>query len=574
MRAKKLYFFLTILFFANACQAPVKRDEVVVRSAADPETLNPINYSTANAVQIIGLLYQSLLTIDLQDEQLKPLLVEQLPQVTQAKGKSYFTYRLREEAVWDNNQPVTALDVAFTLKVIKAPLVKNDKLRAALEFVRDIKPDPADPKKFTIECDGYVPEMSWGIGDFAILPAHLVDPEHLLEEFTVLDLHTDYEALSCHAAIKAFANWFNHARFSRNKDFLKGSGGYELADWKTGQQVVLKKKQNWWGARVSSRVPYITARPASIRFSVIPENTTALLALKNEQLDVYAGIPANDFIQLHRDKSFLEKYALFTPATYDFTYIGINGRNEKFSDKHTRQALAHLFDIPKMIKVTQQNFAVRTVGLIRPSDKKFYNNRIQPYSFNLPEAIRLLRAAGWRRNNGNWQKQINGQTVPLTITISFKAGNSEFENIAFIFQEAAAKINIPVQIQPIEAVLLGKKLKAHQFEVAIRYLSGNPGYFNYKPILHTESADLGGMNFTGFGNSQSDALIEEINQTEDTNQKAALVRQFQEVLHNESNLLFLYFNTDRMAVHKRFTNLKISGYKPGYDISAFTLKNQ
>ena len=575
MRVKRrCIFFLTLLLFANACQAPVKKDEVVIRSAADPETLNPISYSTANAAQIISLLYQSLLTLDLQDHQLKPLLVERLPQVTQVKEKSYFTYRLRKEAVWDDNKPVTAQDIAFSLKVIKAPLVNNEKLRAAMEFVRDVKSDPADPKKFTIECEGYVPEMSWQLGDFAVLPAHVYDPQHLLNKFTVSDLHTNYETLSGHADIKAFANWFNHARFSRNKDFLKGSGGYELADWKTGQQVVLKKKLNWWGSRLSPQVPYITAQPGSISFRIIPENTTAVLALKNEKLDVYSGIPPHDFIQLKRNKSFLQNYSLFTPATYDLTYIGINGRNEKFSDKDTRQALAHLLDIPKIIKVTQQNFAVPAVGLIRPSDKKFYNTRIQPYSFNLQEATRLLQTAGWRKVNNSWQKQIDGETVPLTINLSYKAGNTEFENIAFIFQEAAAKVNIPVQIQPTEGVSLGNKLRAHQFEVTIRYFSGNPGYFNYKPILHTESAEVGGMNFTGFGNAQSDALIEEINQTNNLDQKAVLVQRFQEVLHDESNLIILYFNTDRIAVHNRFSNLKISGYKPGYDISAFTIKNK
>lgn len=572
MRAKRLFFFLTLLFLVDACQPPGKKEEVVVRAAADPESLNPIAFSSANAVQIIALLYQSLLTIDLQDQQLKPLLAEQLPAVIQEKNKSYFTYRLRKEAVWDDKKPVTARDVAFTLKVIKAPLVKNDKLRQALDYIRNIKLYPDDPRKFTIECDGYVPEMSWETGDFAILPAHLVDPQHLLAEFSVPDLETRYELLSRHVKIKAFADWFNNVRFTRNKDFLKGSGGYELADWKTGQYVKLKQKENWWANRLSPQVSYLTARPANINFQIIPENNTSLLALNNEQLDVYPGIPANNFIQLRHNKSFLQQYNLYTPATYDFTYIGINGRNEKFSDKRTRQALAHLLDIPKIIAVTQRNFAVRTVGIVNPTDKKFYNNRIQPYDFNLREAVRLLRAAGWQEKNKGWQKQVNGQVIPLTIKFSYRTGNNEFENIAFIFQQAAATVNIPVIMQPTEAVLLSNKLKAHDFEVTVRYLSGNPGVFNYKPILHSESAGPGGANFTGFGTPQSDQLIEAIGQTQNITQRAILLRKFQEVMHEQSNLIFLYFNTDRIAIHKRFTNLKISPVKPGYDVSSFTLK--
>ncbi|MDQ3292454.1 MAG: ABC transporter substrate-binding protein, partial [Bacteroidota bacterium] len=488
MSTKKLYFFLIFIFFVNACQPPGNKGEVVVRAAADPETLNPIAFNSANAVQIIALLYQSLLTIDLQDQKLKPLLVEQLPALKQEKDKSYFTYQLRKEAVWDDQKPVTANDVAFTLKVIKAPLVKNDKLRMALDYVQDIKLDPRDPRKFTIECNGYVPEMGWETGDFAILPAHLVDPQNLLKEFSVADLVNRYDSLGQHAKIKSFADWFNSARFTRNKDFLKGSGGYELLDWKTGQYVRLKQKEKWWAAQLQPQLSYITARPSFINFHIIPENFTALKALDNAKLDVYSGIPASNFKELQQDKAFLEKYSLFTPATYDFTYIGINGRNDKFADKYTRQALAHLLDIPKIIKVTQQDFAKPTVGMVNPIDKEFYNDSIQPYAFNLREAERLLRTAGWQQKNNGWQKQVNGQVIPLNINFNYRAGNSEFENIALIFQEAAAKIRIPVSIEPLESVLLNNKLKEHDFEVTIRYFTGNPGVFNYKPILHTESA--------------------------------------------------------------------------------------
>ncbi|PSR54861.1 ABC transporter substrate-binding protein [Adhaeribacter arboris] len=573
MSAKKLFFFLLLLFFFNACQPANKKEEVVVRAVADPETLNPIGFSSANAVQIIALLYQSLLTIDLQDQQLKPLLVEKLPAVRQEKGKSYFTYQLRKEAVWDDQNPITGRDVAFTLKVIKAPLVKNNKLRIALDYVQDIKLDPRDPRKFTIECEGYVPEMGWETGDFAILPVHLVDPQHLLDEFSVPDLINQYDSLSNHPKIKTFADWFNSARFTRDKQFLKGSGGYELVDWKTGQYVRLKQKENWWATRLKPQLSYITAQPANINFQIIPENYSALVALNNGQLDVFSGIPPTNFVKLKRDKSFLERYALFTPATYDFTYIGINGRNKKFADKRTRQALAHLLDIPKIITITQHNFAKPTVGIVNPIDKQFYNDSIQPYSLNLQEAEHLLRLAGWQQKNNGWQKQINGQVIPLAIKFNYRAGNNEFENIAVIFQEAAAKIHIPVTIEPLESVLLSNKLRAQDFEVTIRYSMGNPGAFNYKPILHSESAVPGGLNFTGFGTTQSDKLIEAISQTKDNTQRAKLLRKFQEVMHEESNLIFLYFNIDRLAIHKHFTNLKVSAVKPGYDISAFTLKS-
>ena len=573
MRVRLLFCFLVLHFFIQACQPARNNEEVVVRSAADPESLNPISFTTANTAQIVALLYQSLLTIDLQDQQLKPLLAEQLPTVVQAKDKSFITYRLRNEAVWDDNKPITAQDVAFTLKVIKAPLVNNESMRAVLEYVHDIKLDASDPKKFTIECARYTPNMSWEIGDFAILPAHVVDPQQLLKKFTLPELENQYESLKSNPQIKAFAEWFNSARFTRDTTYLKGSGGYQLSDWKTGRHVKVTKKQNWWAERLTPSVAYITAQPTQINFQIIPENTTALQALNNEQLDVYADIPATSFVQLQANSSFKNKYALFTPSTYDFTCIGINGRNDKFADKRTRQAIGHLLDIPKIIQVTQGNFAVPTVGIVNPADKIYYNDSIQPYTLNLSEARRLLKAAGWIEKNNGWQKQRNGQTIPLTINFSYRAGKNEFENTAFIFRQAAAKLNIPINVQPVEGGLLNKRIQAQDFEVTIRNFAGNPGIFNFAPILHTENADPQEKNFTGFGTPESDRLIEEISQTTNQKRRIVLLRKFQRVMREESNLLFLYFNTDRIAIHKRFSNLKISAAKPGYDISAFQSKS-
>ena len=217
-------------------------------------------------------------------------------------------------------------------------------------------------------------------------------------------------------------------------------------------------------------------------------------------------------------------------------------------------------------------FATRTVGPIPPGNDQFYNKELKPYDYNLNQAAALLQAAGWVKNENGWQKKLNGEVVPLTINLNYKAGNTEFENIALVFQQAAAKLNIPVTVQPLEGKLLTKNLKSHNFELFIRSLSGNPFVYNFKPILHSESAAEGGMNYTGFGTPESDKLLDQINVTQDLPAKARLLKRLQQILHEQSNLIFLYFSTDRLAINKRFTNLKVSGIKPGYDVSAFELK--
>ncbi|KAA5549093.1 ABC transporter substrate-binding protein [Adhaeribacter rhizoryzae] len=578
MRRITFTFLIFTLFFSSffyACrQSPARQDHAVrVRATQDPENLNPVNYNNATALEIINLVYQSLLTPDPETKELKPVLAAQLPLVQKQDSITVFSFKLRPEARWPNNQPITAADVAFTLKLYRCPLIDNDRQAARFHFIKDVVADTANPLAFNLICEKYTPEMDLMTGDFAILPAYLVDPKGLLAEFTLPQLTRQAEALSEHPKIKEFAAWFDTDKFSRDKEFVQGSGGYLLDAWKTGQYVRLTKKQNWWGENLID-TPHITAHPEKITYRIIPDNATALQALMKQDIDVYTGIPVYTYQQLRTDQNFKENFDLYAPESYDITYLGINSRLTKFKEARTRQALAYLLNVDEIIKGTMNGFATRTVGPITPTDKRYYNATLTPYTYNLEKAAKLLQEAGWVKKDNSWQKMIGGQWQPLTITLNYKAGNSEFERIALYFQEAAAKIQIPVSIQPIEGVLLNNNLKAHQFEVFIRYLMGNPFVYNFKELLHTENAAEGGANFTNFGTAESDRLIDQINCTPDLQAKAQYLSQLQEILHEQSNLIFLYVSNERIAINNRFANLKISGLKPGYDISAFTLKAQ
>ncbi|WP_230680364.1 ABC transporter substrate-binding protein [Pontibacter rufus] len=511
------------------------------------------------------------MAIDLADDKIKPALAATKPSIVQQDSLTYITYQLRPEAQWTNGSPVTAADVAFTLKVLKAPLLNNERMKPQVAFIHDIIIDKADKRKFTFVCDGFTPEMELLTGDFFILPAYLFDPEGKMEAFTVSDFAGDNSARENDEGLQNFAAHYNSAEYARSKDLLQGSGGYVITAWEQGQYLTLKRKDDWWGNHVDDNTHALTANPLQISFKIIPDNTTALLALKNQQLDVLENIPAAEFNQLKADKSFTEDYALYTPNSYEFAYIGLNSRLPKLSDKRTRQAIANLLDINSFIKVSQQSYATPTVGPVPPSIKPYYNNKLKPYSYNLQKATALLQAAGWQRKADGWFKTINGQQQQLTLEVSYRAGNTVFENAALIFQQGAAKAGIPVTVQAQEGSLFSQKAKAHDFDMFFRALSGNPFVFNFKPLFYTSYAN-DGANYTGFGTPESDSILDAYNVAEDDKEKARLLKRLQEILHEEAAFIALYYQKDRLAVHRRFTNLKISGLEPNYDVSSFKLQ--
>ncbi|KAA9325035.1 ABC transporter substrate-binding protein [Adhaeribacter soli] len=569
---KKVVFYLVFFIFCiTGCRRPQPTGkEVRVRLMQDPESLNPVSYTSKDAAQLINLLFQSLLTVDLADGKLKPLLAEEMPLIERKDTLTLITYTIRPEAAWTNGSPVTATDVAFSLKVRKCPLVNNEKVRPDYEFILDLIPDKSNPKKFTLVCGQYSPEHLLLSGDFFVMPAYLFDPQNQLGSFTLPQFANNFDALAAESAIQQFADRFNSADFTRNPKYLQGSAGYVLEKWTTGQRLTFKRKEDWWGTNLKApETGYITARPDQIAFRIIPDNAAALVSLKNKQLDVWQNIPASVFTQIQKDKEISEAYNFSSPQTYTFVYLGLNGRSDKLADKVTRQALAQLVNTDELINVVQHKLAVKTVGPVSPLQKEYYNGGITPYSYNPAEAEKLLRAAGWQKNGTGWAKKVRNEMVPLTLSISYNASNSEFANMALLFQQAAAKAGIPVTLQPQESGLFTQNLKGGNFEVFIRSLTGNPFVYNFKPILHTESIGPDGLNYTGFGTPESDRLIEALYNPDSEKEKNENLKRLQAILHEESNLVFLFFLRDRIAVNKQFSDTKISGIKPGYDVSAF-----
>ncbi|MDO1450323.1 ABC transporter substrate-binding protein [Rhodocytophaga aerolata] len=571
----EIRFILVLTFSLLTCckHSTNAVQEVRVRLPQDPENINPITYTNTQGLQIINLLFQSLLYTSGTQATLEPLLAQSLPVVQRSDSTILITYRLRPQATWDNGKPVTGNDVDFSMKLIKCPGLNNEKLRMRYEAVQAVLTDSTDHSAVTFVCDKNTADPVRLTGALFILPLHIYDPDNLLKSFSLQKLTTHFDSLKTNNQIRAYAEWFGKESVHRQSQFLNGSGGYKVRDWQTGEHVILERKEKWWPATLADKPNYLTANPPRINFHIIPDNTTALRALTTNGVDVYSNIPATDFVNLMQDQNFRENYSTFTPETHDFTYIGINSRDEKFANRLTRQALAHLLDVPAFIKVTQKNFATRTIAPLKPDDP-FYNRQIRAYEYNPQKAVQLLKQAGWENINGQWKKFISEAAIPLEINLQYRAGNTEYENIALIFQQAAQQIGVPVDIQPVEGSTLTDNLRAHKFDMFIRGISGSPGEYDYKSILHTESAEVGGNNYPGFGTPESDKLIEAINDASNDTLKAQLLFRFQEILHTEANPIFLYTAKNRIAVNNRLTNTRLTTSKYGFDVSAFTFSAQ
>ncbi|WP_182888532.1 ABC transporter substrate-binding protein [Hymenobacter rubripertinctus] len=497
------------------------------------------------------------------DNDFVPWLAEAMPIVQWADDSLLLvSYRLRPEATWDNGSPVLARDVAFTLKVMNCPGLPTEMDQAMFGFIRDIRLDPTDARRFTLVCVGQSPDHVRSSGDFSILPEYVLDPEGQLRSIALPALRQTSRPVP--AVVVAFARRYQALELNKHPERLPGCGPYRISDWQKGRYLTLARKTRWWADTLSSPPPVLQAFPDQLTYQIIPDAATATLALRRGEIDLYSLMPAAEFVRLQQSAADQQRLRFSATDSYEFLAASFDVRKSILRDALTRRALSQLFDVAALVQATQQGAAVPSVGLISPRVKAYYHDSLPLLRFDPTTAVSLLQQAGWqRRGAGPWTRpNAQGQPEQLRLDLSYRTGEPAYETAARQFSAAARAVGVAVNLRPTEQSVLSRQLRAGATDMSIRTFSGNPFSYDFTPLLH--SRGIGASNNTGFSLPASDELIDRIATTDDPARKARLLRQFQLLLHQERPFTVLYFLRYRLAAAARL-RVPVTGLKPGYE---------
>lgn len=552
---------------------------LVIHELSDPDRLNPISSTGAAARYIQYNVFSRLLEFDPENLSLEPQLASKRPEIKEVeegpyKGGMSVTYEIRPEAVWDNGEPVTASDYVFTIKALKNPKVNGGTLRPYFDFVHNIEIDPTNPKKFTIFSKSRYFLAEEASGEYiCVLPEYIYDPEGIMRKFSLKDMSDakSLERLSNDPNIARFAENFNSSKHDREAGSVVGSGPYKFVEWETGQRIVLEKKADWWGDKVDAKM--LNAFPAKIVYKIITDLTTAVVNMKDEEIDVMRSIKPADFIDLKDNPDFNKKYELSTPDQFAYYYIGFNTKKPKFTDKNVRRAFAHLIDRDRIIETLYEGMAIKTNGPVNPN-KPYYKKDMPDIEFNLEKAKELLAAAGWTDSDGDGllDKTVDGKKEVMRVEYKYNQGNTIRKNIGLMLKDDAARIGVEINIVPREWTVFLEDTKKRDFELmCLAWVSG-PGLNDMKQIWHTESDTPDGSNRVSFGNEASDKIIDQIRVTLDEAEREKLYHEIQQMVYDEQPYVFLFVPSERISIHNRFDNAETSALRPGYKSAFFKLR--
>lgn len=563
MNKRTLYSLLfSIVILSTAllsCKGKAKGGGTLnIRISADPDKLNPITLTTNDARKVADLMFAALNGSNpVPDYSLTPYIIKENAKITEItegeyKGGIKLDYEIREDAKWDNGTLITSNDYVFTIKCILNPKVNCEPLRGYYSWLADIVVDSANPLKFSVIAN----KKYYMIEDFAggyVMPEYNYDPEKIMRKFAIKDMNTDAKrsALRENADINKFAMDFNSEKFQRDPAFITGAGPYRLESWTTGQELVLVKKDSWWGnAHAEDRTFW--AFPKRIKVKIINDDNTAMTAMKDGSIDNYVAIKAKDFKELEKNETFKDKFNLSRIGRLGYSFLGINLRNEKFQDVRVRKAMAHAVDRDKINEIISFGESTKTESFAH-STQPHYNKNLKAYEFSPEKAAQLLDEAGWKDTDGDGfrDKVLNGKKTQLVVEYKIPKDETA-KNQGLIIQEGFKKVGIDLKIVEKEWTIMVAELDKHQFEMYNMGFTISPKMSDPKQQWHTSSAVPGGSNNVGWGDAASDKLIEDIGAELNLEKRQEMNKQLQQRVHDEVPVIFLFNPTNRIASSKKF----------------------
>lgn len=520
-----------------ATDADVDWDATMIRhTRADVKSTNPIMISSTAEFEVTGLTGFGLFSFDWDFNPLADARVAQ--SWHSSTDRKYDKVVMRDDLTWSDGEPITAHDIVFSFKTIMNPRVPVPAVRSGTDQIRWI--EAYDDHTLVFFHKEALATNIWNV-NFPVLPKHIYE-ESIHDDYTLQnsDYHVKYE-----------------------NDPICG-GPYEIVDRSRNQEIVLRRRESWYlhdGTQVRPK-PYF----AEIRFRVIKDDNTALLALKSGDIEDKL-LTAQEWQTETEDSEFYRNNTKATAEEWTtFSFIW-NCETPYFSDKRVRQAMSHAFDHDEMLNELLYGLHRPSLGPFNPSSWWGPTDPPQPYKQNLERAEQLLDEAGWSDHDGDGirDKQIGGRSVPFEFSIATMNVDDRIA-ICTLLQENLDRIGIICHVRPMEFTTLQEKQRKHEFHAVFGGWGTGVDPDTSENIFATDQ----GRNYGQYSNPEVDRLFAEGKKEFDREKRAEVYRKIHELMWDDQPYTWLYYRNAFYGFNKSLRGYVFSprgpyNYGPGFD---------
>jgi peptide/nickel transport system substrate-binding protein len=453
------------------------KETLVVAMGADARSLDPHATNDAPSSRIMKQVYDTLMH---QTETLK--IEKGLVKDYKIVSDTEYEFELRSGVMFHNGEELKSSDVKFTFERM---ISKNSPAKFLVDALDRV--EVIDDYKFKMI-------LKFPFGPFL---THLG--------------HTATSIVNEKAVVAAGDN------YGRNP---VGTGAFKFVNWQAGDSITLERFDDYYQGAAKSQY---------VKFRFIPEDAQRAIALETGEADIVYDVGANDYDGL---KALTEDIITFQTKGLTTFYMGFNMNKKPFDDVRVRKAINLALDVDKATDVAFMGYATTAKGPLAPT-VQFANTKIKGYGYNVEEAKRLLKEAGYE--NG-FKTSIWTNNNPVRV------------KYAEIFKEQLLKVGIEVSIEIMEfAPYLDRTaLGEHEmFMLGWVAVTGDADYGLYSLFHSSQFGDAGNRTF--YKNNEVDRLLDEGKKNADSKEREKAYHKVQEIVTEDAPWVFLSFRDDLNA---------------------------
>jgi len=341
-----------------------------------------------------------------------------------------------------------------------------------------------------------------------------------------------------------------------------GSGPYKIESFKPGAEIVWKRVEDYWGAKVPVKVGrenfdkrrYVYFQDDNASWQaftkggfqdVRPENRSQRWATGYN----FPAFTAGD----------VKKAEFDTTSGEPMQGFALNLRKPQFQDRRVRQALTYAFDFESMNRTLFYGFYTRTDSYFEggdlassglPQGKELeileqYRDKLPPELFteafklpaydtpaatrdNLRKTFDLLKQAGWVSKGGKLVNEKTGEPFRM----EFLGDDPTDERINGPFMDNLRKLGIDAFLRVVDPSQYVNRVRGYDYDVitAVLAQSQSPGN-EQRDFWSSKAADAqGSRNYMGIKNPVVDALVDRVIYAADRDDLVAATHALDRVL--------------------------------------------
>jgi len=436
-----------------------------------------------------------------------------------------WTFKIRQGMKWQDGEPVTAADVAFTYNYI----VSKD-LDAYTSYTKLIK-DAVAVDDYTCEVHCTKPKAN-------MLRMYVYCfPEHI---WSKIDKPTKYKMTYP----------------------IVGSGPFQTVEWKKGNFVRLVKNPSYWGG-----APTID----EVLLQTYTNADTMVQEVKAGTIDGASGIPEAQYAQVSQTDGFTG----YKSNLWYWEYLSFNCYAEPSSQGNPvlretdfRQALNWALDKEKLVEVGLSGYGRPGTTMMPPDewpadfDAHYEPTPEETYGFDIAKANQLLDAGGYKDSDGNGIREYKGKDIELRLWARSESQPSQREGklIAGWFADCGLKIDFEI----MDDGAMSDKLYAYNADCYYApdydiYLWDYYGYADPGDTLASfTTGQIEWWNDCCWSNKEYDALVDQQFSEMDPAKRLDMIHELQRIIYVDSPQVVLTYPDSLTIVNTK----RWSGWVP------------